>query len=304
MTKDLFDKYIWLVDTIHRAGRITLDGINDRWLRSKFSEGDRIPLRTFHNWRKAIEQVFDIIIECDRRDGYVYYIENADDMGKGSVRSWLLNTFTVNNLINESYYLKRRILFEDIPSGRQYLTPVIEAMRDSVEIRIVHQSFWRNAPEGYTVRPYCVKVFKQRWYVVGYCIEREAMRIFSLDRIIGLEVTGNQFSYPKDFDPEAYFADSYGITVADMPAETIRIKVFGANSKYVRALPLHHSQCEVETCDDYAVFEYRMIPTIELKQEILSRGQFMEVLSPQSFRDEIAREINRMAANYGLGSGQ
>lgn len=304
MTKDLFDKYIWLVDTIHRAGRITLDGINDRWLRSKFSEGDRIPLRTFHNWRKAIEQVFDIIIECDRRDGYVYYIENADDMGKGSVRSWLLNTFTVNNLINESYYLKRRILFEDIPSGRQYLTPVIEAMRDSVEIRIVHQSFWRNAPEGYTVRPYCVKVFKQRWYVVGYCIEREAMRIFSLDRIIGLEVTGNQFSYPKDFDPEAYFADSYGITVADMSAETIRIKVFGANSKYVRALPLHHSQCEVETCDDYAVFEYRMIPTIELKQEILSRGQFMEVLSPQSFRDEIAREINRMAANYGLGSGQ
>ena len=276
MTKDLFDKYIWLVDTIHRAGRITLDGINDRWLRSKFSEGDRIPLRTFHNWRKAIEQVFDIIIECD----------------------------TVNNLINESHYLKRRILFEDIPSGRQYLTPVIEAMRDSVEIRIVHQSFWRNAPEGYTVRPYCVKVFKQRWYVVGYCIEREAMRIFSLDRIISLEVSATRFVYPKDFDPEAYFADSYGITVADMPAETIRIKVFGANSKYVRALPLHHSQCEVETCDDYAVFEYRMIPTFELKQEILSRGQFMEVLSPQSFRDEIAREINRMAANYGLGSGQ
>ena len=55
MTKDLFDKYIWLVDTIYRAGKITFEGINERWLRSRLSEGEDIPLRTFHNWRIAIE---------------------------------------------------------------------------------------------------------------------------------------------------------------------------------------------------------------------------------------------------------
>ena len=46
MTKDLFDKYIWLVDTIYRAGKITFEEINERWLRSRLSEGEDIPLRT------------------------------------------------------------------------------------------------------------------------------------------------------------------------------------------------------------------------------------------------------------------
>ena len=64
MTRDLFDKYIWLVDTIYRAEKITFEEINKRWLRSRLSEGEDIPLRTFHNWRKAIEQRCDININC------------------------------------------------------------------------------------------------------------------------------------------------------------------------------------------------------------------------------------------------
>ena len=161
MTKDLFDKYIWLVDTIYRAGKITFEEINERWLRSRLSEGEDIPLRTFHNWRIAIEQVFDININCNRKGGYYYYIENADNMQKGGVRNWLLNTFAVNNLINESHHLKRRILFEEIPSGRKYLTTVIEAMRDGLELELYYQSYWYEEPSTYTLQPYCIKVFKQ-----------------------------------------------------------------------------------------------------------------------------------------------
>ena len=188
MVKDLFDRYIWLVDTIYRSGKITFEELNERWLRSRLSEGNDLPLRTFHNWRTAIEQVFDINIECNRRGGYYYYIENADDMERGGIRNWLLNTFAVNNLINESHHLKRRILFEEIPSGRQYLTPLIEAMRDSAEVELVHQSYWRETESRYTLQPYCVKVFKQRWYVTGFCRERNALRTFSLDRIHSLTV--------------------------------------------------------------------------------------------------------------------
>ena len=156
MTKDLFDKYIWLVDTIYRARKITFEEINERWLRSRLSEGEDIPLRTFHNWRIAIEQVFDININCNRKGGYYYYIENADDMQKGGIRNWLLNTFAVNNLINESHHLKLRILFEEVPSGRKYLTPVIEAMRDGLEIELYYQSYWYEEPSTYTLQPYCI----------------------------------------------------------------------------------------------------------------------------------------------------
>ena len=302
MAKDLFDRYIWLVDTIYRAGKITFEEINDRWLRSRLSEGQDLPLRTFHNWRTAIEQLFDINIECNRRGGYYYYIENADDMKRGGVRSWLLNTFAVNNLINESHHLKRRILFEEIPSGRQYLTPIIEAMRDSLQGELVHQSYWRDSESVYTVQPYCIKVFKQRWYVTGYCRERDALRTFSLDRIHRLTTLATKFTYPRGFDPDTYFASSFGIIAGDeCEVETIRLRVYGMHRQYIRALPLHHTQREVETSEWESVFEYRMKPTFDLKQELLSRGDAVEVLSPQSLRDEMQEEIINMYNLYRYG---
>lgn len=298
MTKDLFDKYIWLVDTIYRAGKITFEEINERWLRSRLSEGEDIPLRTFHNWRIAIEQVFDININCNRKGGYYYYIENADDMQKGGIRNWLLNTFAVNNLINESHHLKRRILFEEIPSGRKYLTPVIEAMRDGLEIELYYQSYWYEEPSTYTLQPYCIKVFKQRWYVIGFCKERNNIRTFSLDRIQQLTTLDAKFVYPKDFDPEAYFADYFGIMIENKKLETIRIKVYGMHVQYIRALPLHRSQCEIETTVDYSIFEYRMKPTLDFRQELLSRGADVEVLAPLTFREEMIQSVEKMSSLY------
>ena len=151
IAKDLFPRYIWIVDTIYRAGKITFEEINERWLCNELSEGKKLPLRTFHNHRTAIEELFDINIECDKCNGYTYFIENKDDMEKGGVRSWLLNTFAVNNLINESHKLKHRILFEQIPSGQQYLTPIIEAMRDELTLEITYRSFWRDEPSNFEI---------------------------------------------------------------------------------------------------------------------------------------------------------
>lgn len=298
MTKDLFDKYIWLVDTIYRAGKITFEEINERWLRSRLSEGEDIPLRTFHNWRIAIEQVFDININCNRKGGYYYYIENADDMQKGGIRNWLINTFAVNNLINESHHLKRRILFEEIPSGRKYLTPIIEAMRDGLEIELYYQSYWYEELSTYTLQPYCIKVFKQRWYVIGFCKERNNIRTFSLDRIQQLTTLDTKFVYPKDFAPEAYFADYFGIMIENKKLETIRIKVYGMHVPYIRALPLHHSQYEIETTEDYSIFEYRMKTTLDFRQELLSRGADVEVLAPLTFREEMIQSVEKMSSLY------
>ena len=299
MTKNLFEKYIWLVDTIYRAGKITFEEINERWLRSRVSEGQDLPLRTFHNWRTAIEQVFDINIECNRKCGYYYYIENAEDMERGGIRNWLINTFAVNNLINESHHLKRRILFENIPSGRKYLTPIIEAMRDSREIEIMHKGYGDGQERTFTVCPYCVKVFRQRWYVIGFCNERDSIRTFALDRILTFETSDNKFTYPKEFDPDAWFADCFGIITEDIKAERVRVKVYGKQRWYFHSLPLHHSQNESETTEDYSIFEYHIRPTFDFRRELLSHGGAVEVLSPQWFREEMADEAADMAEIYG-----
>ena len=165
MTKDLFDKYIWLVDTIHRAGRITLREINEKWAVSPLYDGADIPRRTFNNWKDAIQQAFDINIECRRVGGYHYYIENPEDLENSTTRSWLLNTFTVKNIISESRGIRDRILLENVPSGQKYLTPIIDAMQASKWMEINHGSYWYDRPCTYTVQPWCLKLFNQRWYV-------------------------------------------------------------------------------------------------------------------------------------------
>lgn len=299
MAKELFSRYIWLVDLIYRSKKITFDDINKRWMRTDMSEGKPLPLRTFHNWIDKVEEVFDINIICNKRGGYYYAIENVEDLEKDGLRNWLLNTFSVNNLIHESYPLKQRILFEDIPSGRAFLTPIIEAMREGRIIRFLYQSYWWNESKMVEAEPYCVKVFKQRWYVVVRNRMHEALRIYALDRILSLDFTDVTFEYPADFDPQAYFDASFGIIVDEAcEIEAVQIKVYNNQSQYLRALPLHHTQKEIAKTDDYSIFEYILRPTYDFKQELLSHGDDIEVLSPAWLREEIKKIAGRMYRRY------
>ena len=289
----LFNRYVWLVDTIYRAGRISFEEINGRWQRSSLNEtGEELPLKTFHNHKNAIQQMFDINIECDRRGGYLYYIEHAEDMERGGVRTWLLNTFAVNHLINESHHLKRRILFEEIPSGQRFLTQIIEAMRDNRTLEMSYQSFWNNTASTFEVAPYCVKVFRQRWYVVACSLSDERLRVYALDRIQELRTTENTFTLPEDFDPEAYFADSFGVVVDEKCAvERVKIRVQGIQRQYIRTLPLHASQQETEITNDSSVFEFYLRPTLDFQQELLTHAANtdgrIEVLKSQWLREQM-----------------
>lgn len=289
----LFNRYVWLVDTIYRAGRITFEEINERWQRSSLNEtSEELPLKTFHNHKNAIQQMFDINIECDRRGGYLYYIEHAEDMERGGVRTWLLNTFAVNHLINESHHLKRRILFEEIPSGQRFLTQIIEAMRDNKTLEMSYQSFWNETAHTFEVAPYCVKVFRQRWYVVACSTSDDRLRIYALDRIRELRTSEHLFILPDDFDPQAYFANSFGIAVDESyKPEQVRVRVSGIQRHYLRTLPLHASQQEIEITNDSSVFEFYLRPTLDFQQELLTHaantdGQ-IEVLKPQWLREQM-----------------
>ena len=296
MAKDLFNRYIWLVDTIYRQPEgLTFEEINEKWVRSGSSDGNPIPLRTFHNHRAAIEVLFEINIECNKST-YRYTIDNAEDLEKGGVRRWLLNTFAVNNLINESHKLKQRILFEDIPSGQQFLTTIIEAMRDGVKLEMTYQSYWNDKATTFMFEPYFVKVFKQRWYVIG---NSDHVRIYALDRIQELSTSTTKFSMPADLDPEAYFYNCFGIIHdADVSPQKIKLKITSGQANYLRALPMHHSQKEIERTPESSIFTYYIKPTFDFRQEILSLGEVAEVLSPDSFREEIGNIALKMSSYY------
>jgi len=297
---NLFNRYIWLVDTIYSAGRISFEDINAKWLRSKYNiEGENLPKKTFQRHVIAVEELFDIDIECERTGSYRYYISNADEIAKGGVRAWLLNSLAVNNLINESYGIKSRILFEQIPSGQHFLKPIVEAMSDNRTLLMTYQSFSRSEPNTFEIEPWCVKVFKQRWYMLGKSINYEHPRIYALDRIIDLDSTENRYKLPKGFDAAEFFSDSFGIIVSDFDkTQKVVIRVREGQQNYVRTLPWHHSQKEIARTESYSDFQYYIKPSFDFRQEILSHGSDVEVLEPQWLRDQIKTTVANMRKVY------
>ena len=96
-----------------------------------------------------------------------------------------------------------------------------------------------------------------------------------------------------------FFADYFGIIVGDnVKPSLLEIRATAEQARYLDSLPLHPSQKAIEVTPEYTVFQYWLVPTFDLKQEILSRGSTLEVLAPDWCREEIINEIHKTLQNY------
>lgn len=297
MKKNILSRYIWLIDLVYSNKLISFESIRQRWLFSSLNEdGSDYPISTFHHHRKAIWEIFDIDIKCEAKGGRNYYIQEADNLASNHMKHWLLDSFSVSNFINESRRLEKRILFEDIPSGKKFLNMIIEAMSSNHCLKITHQKFESEKIRTYFISPYCLKVAQQRWYVLAH--QKEKLSIFSLDRIQTAEIMKETFSMPDDFDAELFFKDKMGVIMSKSAAEDVQIRVYGNQAKYIKALPLHHSQKEIEEREEYIHFEYHICPTFDFEQALLANGSSVEVLSPEWLREEMIDRIDNMRKRY------
>ena len=299
MAKNLLNKYVWLAETIYKAKKISFEDINRRWLDNDMSENKPLSIRTFHKWRIAIEEMFGLIIENENSGQYRYYIHNADELKRGTLRSWLFNTLTVNNLLLDNMSIKNRILLEEVPEGQDYLPVILKALKKNQQLTMTYQSYWRDESNTFEVEPYCLKMFRQRWYLVARSPYYDKIMIYALDRVDHLEPTDIPFTYPDDFVPEAFFVDCFGIIVdADYKPEDVLLKVSAGQANCLRSLHLHKSQSEVERTPDYSIFQLHVRPVFDFQQALLAMGEDVEVLSPQWFRDEMARKTERVYHKY------
>ena len=294
----LFKEYIWLVNTICKAGDdgITFAEINEKWLETELSEGVELARSTFNRHKDAIEDIFGLIIDCNRLNGYRYFISNEEVLGEDSIQNWMLNTLTVNNIIGEALTLQDRILLQPAPVEGDYLKMVIEAMKKNVKLAVDYRKYGDDEPRHLTFEPYCIKLFKQRWYILGH-FHRNAIAdrpevdyfgVFSFDRILNMSLTDDKFQMDPSFNAQAYFEECFGVLVNDdTVAQRIVIRVFGDERFYVRDLPIHKSQREIGQGEDYTDFELFMRPTIDLSTHFVSRSFLIKVLEPQWLADEI-----------------
>ncbi|MBR6031498.1 MAG: WYL domain-containing protein [Bacteroidaceae bacterium] len=297
----LINKYVWVIETIYRRRKVSFNELNELWLRDiDMSRGVEIPKRTFDHWKDAIWDMFGISIVNENRGEYRYYIENEEDIKKNGIRSWLYNTFCVSNALANSQSIKDRILLEYVPSGREHLQTVIGAMKENTVLNLTYYNYWKDEERSYDVQPYCVKLFRQRWYMIAKPDYDEGkLRIYSLDRIQKLRRTEKTFVMPKDWSAEAYFKDCFGIFASsEVKAERLLLKANASQANYIRDLELHESQEEVEQTDEYSIFRYWLRPQYDFIQEVLWNGSDVEVLEPLWLREEMTRIVGQMWKNY------
>ncbi len=295
MAKDKIACYIWIVDTILKHGRISKKDLNDLWIKSPYSGGNPMADRTFYKYRRGIEDTFSIEIICDA-DGS-YRIDSNESPYVRQFADWTLNHSAATSVMQELGTSSGRVEIEDIPSAREFLPVVSQAMSKNHKIVFTYAGFARSRPEvGILFSPYFLKLYKQRWYMFG---EKDGggLRTYALDRVTEMEVTSSKFKMPRGIRMDDYFGSIIGITSSKADTRDVIIQTSTTRAKYLRALPLHHSQQE-EVHDFYSIFRYRLKLNYELVSELMAMGPDVTVIAPRELQLMILERLKDTLGNY------
>lgn len=300
MTSNLIGKYIWIIDTLTRYRRLSKEDLNRMWKASEVSGGENLPERTFYHYRRNIEEIFKIEIKCDSTGKY--YIEDSKSVRSNSLTNWLLDSMAVSNALNSYQPGDERIEIEDVPSAREYLPLVLQAIRNSHKICFTYASFARSRAESKIIfHPYFLKRYKQRWYMIGLQEKKDSVRTYSLDRVKEMQLLDESFQLPGTITLEQLFGNIVGVTTSRADVKVVKLRATPTQAKYFRALPLHPSQDE-QVHDDYSIFTYRLKLNYELASEILALGNAVKVLEPPELRAMVVTQLRETLAQYEPGN--
>ena len=293
---------LWLVNTLRQHRQLTFDQIGQRWQSDTgISGGCTLPRSTFNDYRGYILDLFHIDIVCDRRTCR-YSLESGPNP---DLTDWLLSSFSITNLASQTQQVHDRIILEAPPRGMQHFDSVVAAFSSGCCLEGTYHKF---GGETYTchLRPYALKPYQSRWYLLAQKDEEPQIKCFGLDRFEQLRLLPDEpFTVPDGFDPHTYFSECIGVYHDDtLPVADVRICAHGKARHYLRLTPLHPSQREERIDDDTSHFVFRCQITPDLTLAILHHGQLVHVVSPASLRDAVHDELRAMIERYqGHGHG-
>ena len=317
MPANIFGRYVWLVDILRHYKHLSYKEINEKWKYSGLDYGEEgdIPLRTFHNHRKAIQEIFNIKIALDDNvRGYKYHIEDPEELEGDAFRSWLIDSYATLNQVQADQSLRNRVEFEDIPSGHTWLSLFMRAMRENKVMKITHKGFDRMYENTFEIHPYSLKVANRRWYIIAFnpyyadwnerhkseadFLPKKEIRVYALDRILDAHVLDATFTIQEGFSTKKFYEGCTGSIPSDGDIETVKVKAYGRGPDYLRTLPLHRSQKELESGEGYAIFSYEVKITYDFIQLIMQQGDQVEVLEPKELREHMKALANTLKSYY------
>ena len=313
--------YSWLIGLLDGA-HLTFEEIADEWKEARGNQDkDVLDKRTFHRYRENIRSQFGITVECNKSDGYRYYLKR-DPVDNDDVTVWMQSSLRLASLGDMLKY-HNKVMLDTPPYNTEYLDDILAAIDKQYLLKFKYVSGF-GAESDIVLQPAFVRYFKQRWYVIGVKKQRSAsegkanssaeedvrklVRCLPFDRISFLKVICEKHPLSKEMKkfltPDNYYEDCFGIyRMEDVPVEKIRIRAFYPEYNLIEEVPLHESQQKVKESKDGMYREYTLAvrPSRDFLQELLWHGRNIIVLKPESLRQEMISILKDMTKSYETG---
>ncbi len=271
--------------------------LEEKYYKDSFDGELAFSEKTFKRDRNLLNDLFGIEIVF-KRSTMTYQLLSDEFSEKSKT---IFDNLLLVNAYRQTTENSNILMFEKRQaSGFENLDGMIHAMKNNKIISFQYTKHWEGVAYRRVIEPYALKEFRNRWYLIGVDAGQQEffLKTFGLDRIAGLEIHHKTFTR-KMVDVEQMFLNSFGIiSTLDETAEQIILSFDPEQGRYIKTLPLHHSQKVIEENENEIIIKLILVPTFDFKQEILSHGARVRVMAPASLREDIRREAVKMADNH------
>ncbi|MFZ4398532.1 MAG: helix-turn-helix transcriptional regulator [Bacteroidales bacterium] len=252
--------------------------------------------RTFQRDLEDIRSIYNIDIQYNNSQKH-YFIDNDD---QPDVNERILEAFDTFNALNITDRLSDYIHFEKRrPQGTENLYGLLHAIKNRLQIKFTYQKYWEDEISQRHTEPYALKEFKNRWYVLAFDLKDNQVKSFALDRLSELEISKKHFQYPVDFNVNEHYKYCFGIISPNgLEAEEIILSFDSYQGKYIKSLPLHETQKILIDNENELQIRLKLCITFDFVMEILSYGETVKVIQPESLINEIKSKFQNAFKQY------
>lgn len=288
-------RYIAILGRLSNQKKATFQQLMDA-IERMGGEDMKISHRTFQRMINDIEELFQVVIKCNR-EGFYYILESESDMENSKITQ-SLQFFNyqkyLENFENKIAYDKSCLI------GQQFLYDIQNAIKEKKTIRFDYTKYNQkeNVNEIRDISPYGLKEYKGRWYLVGLDNHKNEIRIFGLDRITNLIESETRMVSSNNFNIHNYFKHSIGISVDNYDiSEFVELEFSSKLAGYIRNFPLHPSQVILSENSNGIAVKLRTYINLELVNELMQFSDDIKIIKPARLKKMMIKRHQEFLKN-------
>jgi len=206
-----------------------------------------------------------------------------------------------NNITFDSSFLQSQTTF--IPDQIGMINPqnfetVFSALKNRHVLKFKYRPLQKTTWMEREINPLHAVCQKGNWYILGFCHDKQDIRVFNFSRMKDVVETKETFDFPSNFAPEKYFDKEIGIWLSATQKYTVELLISAEIGTFALERSWNKNQ-KIEQRDDGSVwvsFETTQLP--EVKRWVLGQGKTVKVLNPPELIEQVREEVTAVLRMY------